>query len=139
MSDALITSQALLQRVRELITSARRSAARAVDTLQVATNFEIGHLIVEHEQGGDERAAYGKALIEELSAALTEEFGRGFSRSNLEYMRRFYIAYQVRGQIPQTPSGILLVPVDGSKSQTVSAISSPRLRRHRLRDQTPGR
>ncbi|MDI9469686.1 MAG: PDDEXK nuclease domain-containing protein, partial [Bacillota bacterium] len=68
--------------------------------------FEIGRRIVEHEQGGEERAEYGKALLKELSAALTAEFGRGFSKRNLEYMRRFYLAYQDR-RIAQMPSAQL--------------------------------
>ncbi len=81
----------LLPQLRELILQARGAAKRTVDTLQVVTNFEIGRRIVEREQHGAERAAYGKALLKELSAALTREFGRGFSRTNLEYMRRFYL------------------------------------------------
>jgi len=51
-----------------------------VDTFQVMTNFEIGRRIVEHEQKGAKRAAYGAELLKEQSARLTEEFGRGFSR-----------------------------------------------------------
>lgn len=99
----------LIHEIRELIQSARRSAAHSVDLIQVLTNFEIGRRIVEHEQGGEERAAYGKALLKELSAALTKEFGRGFSRSNLEYMRKFYLTYQDRAaQIAQTPSAKFL-------------------------------
>lgn len=111
------TVGALLPELRALITSARRSAARIVDTLQVHTNFEIGRLIVEHEQGGEERAAYGAAMLEELSSTLTEEFGRGFSRSNLEYMRRFYLEYRDRTHIGQAASGQL--PSLG-ESQTAS-------------------
>jgi predicted nuclease of restriction endonuclease-like (RecB) superfamily len=120
MSDLRTQVQALLPQIRALIASARQAASCAVDTLQVRTNFEVGRLIVEHEQGGEERAEYGKALLKELSAALTEEFGRGFSKSNLEYMRRFYLLYRDRAQIAQTPSGQLLAPL---KPQTVSGQS----------------
>ena len=95
----------LIHEIRDLILSARRAVAHSVDLIQVLTNFEIGRCIIEHEQGGEERAQYGKALLKELSAALTAEFGRGFSRSNLEYMRKFYLTYQDRAtQIAQTPS-----------------------------------
>ena len=59
---------------------------------QWGTNFEIGRLIVEHEQGGEVRAEYKKALLNELPEAPTEEFGRGFSKSNLKYMRQSYLA-----------------------------------------------
>ena len=86
----------LLQQVRELIHSARKIAVRGINTLQVITNFEIGHLIVEHEQKGKKRAGYGEQIIRELSLELTLEFGKGFSKSNLEYMRRFFIEYQDR-------------------------------------------
>jgi len=101
----------LLVRVRTLILTARRMAARQINTLQVLTNFEIGRLIVESEQSGKERAGYGKQLIEEISGKLVAEFGRGFSKSNLEYMRRFFLEYRDRvpgiaqsviGQLPQT-------------------------------------
>mgnify|MGYP006271855867 CR=1 FL=1 len=111
----------LIHEIRELIQSARRSAAHSVDLIQVLINFEIGRRIVEHEQGGEERAAYGKALLKELSAALTKEFGRGFSRSNLEYMRKFYLTYQDRAaQIAQTPPAKFLTD---EKSQMPSGKS----------------
>lgn len=83
-----------LEHVRGLILSARRTAARSVDTIQVFTNFKIGHLIVEREQGGKERADYGKRIIGRLSVGLTQEFGRGFSEDNLSRMRKFYLEYQ---------------------------------------------
>ncbi len=95
----------LLTEVRQLIQSARRGVSTIVDTFQVMTNFEIGRRIVEHEQKGAKRAAYGTELLNELSARLTEEFGRGFSRSNLEYMRKFFLEWQKRLPIFQTPSG----------------------------------
>lgn len=79
----------LFVEVRQLIQSARRGVASVVDTFQVMTNFEIGRRIVEHEQKGKKRAAYGAELLKELSARLTEEFGRGFSVVNLSNMRRF--------------------------------------------------
>jgi len=77
---------ALIAEVRGLIQSARHAAATAVNTLQVLTNFEIGRRIVEHEQQGAARAAYGKELLKELSVRLTEEFGQGFSKANLEFL-----------------------------------------------------
>lgn len=79
-----------------------------VDTFQVMTNFEIGRRIVEHEQKGAKRAAYGAELLKELSARLTEEFGRGFSKSNLAAMRAFYLMWSERVQIFQHPIGKLL-------------------------------
>jgi predicted nuclease of restriction endonuclease-like (RecB) superfamily len=92
----------LIAQVRTLIQSARHAAASTVNTLQVLTNFEIGRRIVEHEQKGEKRAEYGKQLLRELSVRLTEEFGRGFSVSNLQFMRQFFLEFSPR--IHQTPS-----------------------------------
>jgi predicted nuclease of restriction endonuclease-like (RecB) superfamily len=94
--------------IRQLITNARITVARGVDLIQVHTNFEIGRRIIEEEQRGDDRAEYGKAIIRTLAERLAGDFGNGFSKSNLEYMRRFYLVYSDRvHEIAQTPSGQL--------------------------------
>lgn len=95
----------LINEIRDLVRQARTTAAHTVNTLQVTTNFEIGRRIVEHEQGGSRRAGYGKRLLEDLSQNLTTEFGKGFSSTNLKYMRQFYLEYHepIR-QISQTAS-----------------------------------
>ena len=112
-----------------MLEAARRAAARSVNALMTATYWEIGRRLVELEQGGSERAAYGEALIERLSADLSARFGRGFSRQNLWQMRLFYTAWpgassrpplsdpSRRRRIPQTPSGESGVP---EKLQTLS-------------------
>ena len=114
----------LLTEVRELVRSARRAAASAVNTLQVVTNFEIGRRIVEHEQQGTARAEYGAELLKELSVRFTEEFGKGFSRSNLQNIRNFYLMWSDRLPVKcQTPSGISHL---GKIAQTPSAqLTSP--------------
>lgn len=94
----------LIAEVRELIRSARRGVASVVDTFQVLTNFEIGRRIVEHEQKGEKRAEYGAEVLKELSARLTDEFGKGFSAVNLSYMKKFYLLWRERVNIFQTPS-----------------------------------
>lgn len=94
--------RSLINDVRELIRSARQTAAATINTLQVLTNFEIGRRIVEHEQKGAKRAAYGALLLRELSTRLTTEFGKGFSVSNLQLMRLFFVEFSSR--IQQTPS-----------------------------------
>ncbi len=86
----------LIADVRSLIQSARRGVASVIDTFQVMTNFEIGRRIVMHEQKGEKRAVYGAELLEGLSAQLTEEFGRGFSVTNLKLMRQFFMENQNR-------------------------------------------
>ena len=88
----------LVAEVRHLITAARNAAASTVNTLQVLTNFEIGRRIVEHEQKGEKRAEYGAELLMELSARLTEEFGKGFSITNLQLKRKFFLENQQRIQ-----------------------------------------
>ena len=96
MKKTLANESRLLVSIRELIVSARRTVARGVDIVQVLTNFEIGRRIVEHEQQGEKRAGYGREIVKELAQRLTAEFGEGFSKRNLEYMRRFHLEYRHR-------------------------------------------
>ena len=103
-----------------LLEAGRRAAARSVNALITATYWEIGRRIVEFEQGGEGRAAYGQALLKRLSADLLAQFGRGFSERNLEHMRLFYLAWSA-DRISQTPSAKLAV---ASIAQTVSAQSA---------------
>jgi hypothetical protein len=114
----------LVKEILDLVQSARRTAAHNVNTLQVITNFKIGRRIVEHEQKGSRRAEYGERIVLELSHRLTKELGRGFSKSNLEYMRRFYLEYhETVPQITQTLSGQspATVPAKAPIVQTLSA------------------
>ena len=76
-----------------ILESSRRAAARSVNALMTATYWEIGRRVVEFEQGGEGRAAYGQALLVRLSGDLTKRFGRGFGVDNLELMRLFYQTY----------------------------------------------
>lgn len=76
-----------------LLERGRRTAARSVNALMTGTYWQIGRRIVEFEQGGQNRAAYGQALLGRLSADLTGQFGRGFGVDNLELMRLFYQTY----------------------------------------------
>ena len=89
-------TKSLLHRIREIILAARSLAARSVDTVQVSMNYAIGQRIVEHEQQGEQRAAYGQRVLSSLAEALTAEFGRGFSATNLKLMRQFYMVYSPR-------------------------------------------
>jgi predicted nuclease of restriction endonuclease-like (RecB) superfamily len=76
-----------------LLEAARRAAARSVNALMTASYWEIGRRIVEFEQGGENRAAYGQGLLPKLSSDLARQFGRGFGVDNLELMRLFYQTY----------------------------------------------
>ena len=106
----------LVQQVREIVIAARTLAAQSVDTIQVAMNFTIGQRIVEHEQGGDKRAAYGKQTMEHLAQSMTSEFGRGFSKRNLALMRQFYLMYSPR--VKALPAELVSFP---QIAQTLSA------------------
>lgn len=92
---SLMPLTGLLDDLRGLIRQGRHRALRAVDMVQVQTCWEIGRHIVEFEQGGEARAAYGKKLLPRLSDALTREFGRGFDERNLRHMRAFYQAFPI--------------------------------------------
>jgi predicted nuclease of restriction endonuclease-like (RecB) superfamily len=83
----------LLDALRSLITQARRQILRSADSVQVKTYWSVGKHIVEFEQEGHHRAAYGKQLLSRLAESLTYEFGKGFDASNLRYMRLFYQAF----------------------------------------------
>ncbi len=78
------------QNLRAILEKARSTAYRAVNFAMVHAYWEVGRIIVEEEQKGEERAEYGKGLIKELSIRLTKDYGRGFDESNLRNMRLFY-------------------------------------------------
>lgn len=88
--DALVTNSI------ELIQYARQLAAKQVNLIQLMTYYSLGRWIVEVQQEGQERAKYGQKVIATLSEHLTEKFGRGFSETNLEYARKFYMTYADR-------------------------------------------
>ena len=90
-----------LQGVSDVLAHARKNAKTAVNLSMVYAYFEIGRMIVEEEQHGANRAAYGTQLLKELSAYLTGIYGRGFSTTNLKQMRQFYLTY-ANDQIGQT-------------------------------------
>ncbi|MBX3729439.1 MAG: hypothetical protein KF858_09665 [Candidatus Sumerlaeia bacterium] len=115
----------LVREIRTLVEQARRAAASTVNTLQVLTNVEIGRRIVEHEQKGKRRAAYGSELLKELSERLTAECGRGISRSNLQNMRSFFLLWKDRvAEICQQPTGKLALPGKRQQPAGKSAAAS---------------
>ncbi|MFN5302474.1 MAG: YhcG family protein [Pseudanabaena sp.] len=85
--------QNLIQQIGELLHQGRQQAAQAVNNLLVQTYWQIGQHIVEFEQGGKAKADYGSELLDKLSKDLTLAYGKGFSRSNLNYMRKFYLSF----------------------------------------------
>ncbi len=85
----------LIAQIGEILSSGRQRAVQSVNTILVMTYWEIGRYIVEFEQQGNERAEYGSQLFERLSKDLLLSYGKGFSRSNLLYMRKLYLAFQI--------------------------------------------
>ncbi len=94
-------NQRFLESVSEVLAQARRNAKTAVNLSMVYAYFEIGRMIVEEEQRGEKRAAYGTQLLKELSVYLTETYGKGFSVGNLKNIRQFYKVYST-DQIGET-------------------------------------
>jgi len=92
-------ANSLYAEIRVVLEKARSSAYRAINLAMVQAYWQIGYLIVEHEQEGKERAEYGKALLKELSGRLSSEFGKGFDVTNLRKMRQFYLLFSKRDAV----------------------------------------
>jgi len=93
----------LVKSIGKLLTESRSFVATQINTVLLKTYWQIGRYIVEFEQGGDYRAEYGSELLQQLARDLSFKYGRGFSRSNLTYMRKFYIKFP-KFQISETAS-----------------------------------
>ena len=93
MSNEMTIPQDMIAEIRDIMTSARQNVAVQVNNELLTAYWNIGRVIVEHEQGSSERAEYGQGTLKELSKTLTKEFGKGFSLSNIYNMRQFYIDY----------------------------------------------
>ena len=91
----------LAERIITLVEEAKRKVVSAVNVALVYTYYEVGRMIVEEEQGGKKRAQYGKAQLQALSKKLTAQLGKGWSATNLEYMRKLFRVYS-NSPIPQT-------------------------------------
>ena len=109
----------LVNDLRSIVSKARSKAFAAVNYSLVERNWRIGQRIVEQEQNGALRAEYGKHVIEVASAALTEEFGKGFSKTNIMNFKKFYLKFKEL-TIPQT----LSEEFKKQKHQTLSDESS---------------
>ena len=98
----------LFDAISHLIEESRRQVAKAVNTAMVYTYYGVGQYIVEFEQGGKERAAYGKEVLKRLSARLTEKYGKGWSVETLTKCRKFFMVYSISS------------PVETKSQETVS-------------------
>lgn len=118
----------LVNDLKTIVSKARSKAFAAVNYSLVERNWRIGKRIVEEEQNGEARAEYGKHIIEVASAALTEEFGKGFSETNIRIFRKFFLIFR-NLEIQQTVSAESNLP----KQQTLS----DNLSSHFQKGQTP--
>ncbi len=83
----------LANRIEQLVLSARSEAAKVINVAEVITKYEIGHTIVDVIQNGSERAEYGKSILKNVAAILTERLGKGWSVDTLERTRKFFLIY----------------------------------------------
>ncbi len=84
-----------IKEIKNILEESRKTIATTVNTSLLATNWKIGEIIVKYEQNNNIRATYGEATLKEMSKVLSKEFGTGFSRSNLQNMRKFYLEYTI--------------------------------------------
>ena len=90
-----LINKALLSNIKALLQDARQNLQQSINTTMVQSYWHIGRLIVEDEQQGNVRAAYGKQQLEQLAKTLSDEFGKGFDARNLRNMRMFYHAFPI--------------------------------------------
>ena len=99
----LMTKEILIEQIQTVLFESRKNVAKEVNTQLLQAYWNIGRLIIEYEQDNNIRAEYGKQTLKEISKTLTKKIGRGFSVSNLQFMRRFFQKYKME-QIQQTAS-----------------------------------
>lgn len=117
----------LFDRIASILEQARGNVVRAVNTQMVLAYWLIGREIVMELQGGEERAAYGMKVVDDLSARLTQSYGKGFSGRNLKAFRQFYLSYSRRltivrplgAQFLEAPS---LHPVGAQSSESAQKV-----------------
>lgn len=84
----------LISEIKNVLDVARSNVAKEINNELLISYWKIGEIIVHYEQNGSIRATYGEKTLKQLSKVLTKEFGKGFSRSNLQNMRAFYLNYK---------------------------------------------
>lgn len=111
-NKSVLTIDKAYKNIKAILEKARAKSFKAVNTAMVQAYWHIGKVIVEEEQKGQNRAEYGRAIIEDLAIKLTREYGKGFNKTNLWYMRQFYLAFQnlhaLRGELTWTHYRLLL-------------------------------
>lgn len=106
--------ESLYSEVRSVLEQARAAAYRSVNVAIIHAYWHVGRLILEHEQRGHRRAAYGEAVLEDLSRRLSEDFGRGFDVTNLRKMRQFYRMFEIRDAARLESGSVAVAPKRGA-------------------------
>ena len=99
MNELQLTNDHLISNIAQIIHQARSQVRQTVNSVMVQSYWEIGRLLVEDEQQGEERAKYGKYVLQNVSERLTAMFGKGFDIRNLRNMRAFYLAFPIRNAL----------------------------------------
>ncbi len=111
-NNELVPYEDIYSEIKETLLLSRSQAYSAVNFAMVQAYWQIGRIIVEHEQNGNARADYGKAILQELSSRLTKDFGKGFSVRTLQQMKKFYVMFPntnaLRSQLTWTHYRLLL-------------------------------
>ena len=111
-NNDLIPYEDIYSEIKETLLLSRNQAYSAVNFAMVQAYWQIGRIIVEHEQNGNARADYGKSVLQELSSRLTKDFGKGFSVRTLQQMKKFYVMFPntnaLRSQLTWTHYRLLL-------------------------------
>lgn len=95
MDKKVSVQSEIVDEIREIMNLARQNVVKHVNSEQLIAYWNIGRVIVEYEQKNEDRAEYGKETMKQISKQLTKDLGRGFSVSNLQFMRRFFQTYQI--------------------------------------------
>src|SRR3989338_3838068 len=103
-----VSAKNLFDRIVSILEQARANVVRSVNSNMTLAYWYIGQEIVHELQGGEERAEYGKRILEDLSERLTKKYGEGFSITSLKYFRTFYITYADRNPEISRPTGVQL-------------------------------
>ncbi len=111
-NSELVPYEDIYSKIKETLLLSRNQAYSAVNFAMVQAYWQIGRIIVEHEQNGNARADYGKSVLQELSSRLTKDFGKGFSVRTLQQMKKFYVMFPntnaLRSQLTWTHYRLLL-------------------------------
>ena len=118
-----------ISEIKEILAEARRKTYQAINSAMVEAYWKIGEKIVIEEQNGQEKAEYGKAIIITIAKELTTEFGRGFSKRNVNYFRQFYLVFP-EISIVQT----LFAQLSWSHFQRVMKVSDAHARMYYLKE-----